>query len=113
MRRKKESISYEKMDHNQLYSAIEKLEKRTTVYFIGFGVFFIMTLFYSMTANPYFTVLVGYIFMAVLCIYYMIAFVFVRLLMIIQFNEYPINALNDDSKNNEIPIENREKIPEI
>lgn len=115
---KKESLTYEQMGPNLLNKQIKRLEKKTTVYLIGFGVFFMMAFFYSISISIsyFFTILIAFIFMGVLLIYYMIALVFVRLIKILQFNDDLMKDMlnnDDNSKNDGDSIKNREEIPDI
>lgn len=112
---KSESLSYEQMKPSMLNKEFKRLEKKTTVYLIGFGVFFMVAFFYSLSIGYFFTVLIVFIFMGVLLIYYMIAFVFVRLVKILQFNDNLMSDMlnNDDSKNDGNSVKAGEEIPDI
>lgn len=107
---------YEKLNPDQIDQATNTLGKKVTVYFIGFCVFFIMVFFYSTTINVFFTVLVAFIFMGILLIYYMIGYVFVRLLRLLQFDNNFVQDLfnqNDNTEGEGDTKQDREEIPEI
>lgn len=107
---------YENLDPQKLDKIINRLGKKTTVYFIGFCVFFLMSFFYSISLHVFFTVLIAMLFMGFLLVYYMQTYVFVRILRLLQFNDnFLQDMLNNEDETKDIKpsIKDREKIPEI
>jgi len=114
---------YENIDPANLDKAINKLSKKTTVYFIGFVVFFAMAFFYSITINVFYTALVGFIFMGFLLIYHQIGYVFLRLLRFMRFDGNFINdflnsddcpeIIKDAKENIRDSKQDRKEIPEL
>lgn len=116
MRENREITEYEKMNPNNMDKTINKLGRKTTIYFIGFCTFFIMAFFYSITIHYFFTVLIAFLFTGFLLVYYMITYVFVRLVRMLQFNDKFLSDMldNDEHTNdNKDTIEDREEIPKI
>ena len=107
---------YENTDPANLDKTINRLGKKTTVYFIGVCVFFVMAFFYSTTLHYFFTVLVALIFLGVLLLYYMMAYIFIRLLRVLKFDDaFLANMLNntdENLQNNGDTIKDREEIKE-
>lgn len=109
-------MMYENLKPDHMNKAINLLGKKTTVYFIGFCVFFVMAFFYSTTLPVFFTVLTAMLFMGFLLVYYMVGYVFVRILRLFQVdNNFVKEFLNVET--NIESVENtdkdREEIPEI
>jgi hypothetical protein len=104
---------YENLNPDKLDKSINSLGKKTTVYFIGFCVLFVMVLFYSATLHYFFTALCAMIFIGILLLYYMIGYTFIRIVRLLQFDDNFMNNLlnNDNDTNNK--QENNENIPEI
>jgi len=93
---------YENLKPNKMNEAINKLGKKTTVYFIGFCVFFVMSFFYSVTIHTFFTVLIGFLFMGFLMLYYMIGYTFIRIIKMFQDNSLDnlVNSYKEISDKN-------------
>ena len=107
---------YENLDPQKLDKIINRLGKKTTVYFIGFCVFFLMSFFYSISLHVFFTVLIAMLFMGFLLVYYMQTYVFVRILRLLQFNDnFLQDMLNNEDETKDIKpsIKDREKFSDI
>lgn len=103
---------YEQLKPEQLDEAIKKLEKKTTVYLIGFAVFFLMVFLYSMTLHTFFTAFSAMIFMGVLLIYYMVGYTFARITKLMQFDVNSIKDIFDNNENTDIE-EIKQKVDDI
>ena len=116
MSRNKKILSYEQMNPTQLDKEIKKMDKKTTVYFIGFCVFFLVSFFLSIETHAFFTVLVAFLFAGFLLVYYMITYTFVRLLRILHFNDKFLESMlntDENPKDTGNSEKDREEIPEL